>query len=336
MAAEGTESRSVGRAIDDLVWSTVRAAVDMVRYSPARLRVVAASAVQSHTVATPALLWLGEVQARPSVVRLSGLPHAMLRLLAGQAAQAFGPTGSAVVRFVGGAVAGLLDRVVTAAAEGPLRPRAHPGLLVPHPHEVAVLAVDMRGFSQLTHALDDTQYLADLLEEYLSILTRTVEQHRGVVFQYTGDGLLAIFLPELAGVPPAAMFDRLVHEMCPRLHRAFDALHGRWRDEWRADGRPATPIGLGVGLSFGRVTLGFIGPSGKKQIGAIGEPVNVAAVLCAEAAAGAVMVDREGCRRAGVEPLGGRSFGLRSRKLGRRLDVHCFDPPRVRRRRRRA
>jgi class 3 adenylate cyclase len=315
-------------AVDDLIWSVVRAAVDAVRYSPARLRFLAASAIQSHAVPAPALRWLGEVQGRPAVVRLSALPHLLLRALADQAAQVFGPTGSALVRFVGGAVAGLVDRSAAAAAEAPLRPRAHPGLLVPHPHDVAVLAVDMRGFSQLTHALDDTQYLADLLEEYLTVLTHTVEAHRGVVFQYTGDGFLALFLPELAGMPPAAMLDRLIHETCPQLHRAFDVLHARWRTEWRASGRAVTPIGLGVGLSFGRVTLGFIGPSGKKQVGAIGEPVNVAAVLCADAEAGALLVDRDGCRRAGFEPLGARPMRLRSRKLGRRLDVLGFDPPR--------
>lgn len=316
--------------VDDLVWSAVRSAVDAVRYSPTRLRFLAASAARSQALPIPAVTWLGEVQARPTVVRLAELPHALLRALAAQAARAFGPTGSAVVRFVGGAVADVFDRVATAAADVHLRPRAHLGLLVPHPHDVAVLAVDMRGFSQLTHALDDTQYLADLLEEYLTALTATVERHRGVVFQYTGDGFLALFLPELAGLPPAAMFDRLVHEMCPRLHRTFDVLHARWRAEWRAAGRAATPIGLGMGLSFGRVTLGFIGPSGKKQVGAIGEPVNVAAVLCAEAAAGAVMVDRAGCRTVGFEPLGGRAMRLRSRKLGRRLDVLCFDAPRRR------
>src|SRR5439155_265482 len=77
--------------------------------------------------------------------------------------------------------------------------RVHPGLLVPHLHVVAVLAVDMRGFSKLTGALEDTQYLAELIEIYLTELTEVVERDRGVVFQYTGDGLLALFLPELAG-----------------------------------------------------------------------------------------------------------------------------------------
>src|SRR5207245_1935268 len=99
---------------------------------------------------------------------------------------------------------------------------AHTGLLVPHAHDAAVLAVDMRGFSQLTLALDDTPYLAGLLEEYLTALTWVVECHRGVVFQYTGDGLLALFIAELAGGTPGAMLDRLVNEMCPQLHREFD------------------------------------------------------------------------------------------------------------------
>ena len=61
------------------------------------------------------------------------------------------------------------------------------------------VALDMRGFSHLTRVLHDTQYLADLIGEYLTEMTEIIEAHRGVVFQYTGDGLLAIFLPELSG-----------------------------------------------------------------------------------------------------------------------------------------
>jgi len=268
--------------------------------------------------------WVAETQARPAVRQLSGVPHAAVRALAGRVAGWFGPTASAVVRFFSGATAEAVDRVGAVTIERALRTRAHPGLLVPHPHDVAVLAVDMRGFSQLTLALEDTQYLADLLEEYLSSLTRIVERHRGVVFQYTGDGFLALFLPELAGVRQGEMFDRLIHEACPALHAEFDRLYRRWRTDWQASGRPAVAIGLGVGLSFGRVTMGFIGAAGKKQFGAIGEPVNLAALLCAEAEAGTVLIDRDSFARAGFEPLRGRIVRVRSRKLRRRLEAVCL------------
>src|SRR5205823_13428064 len=107
------------------------------------------------------------------------------------------PTAWAVVRFFAGALAAAAEHAGRRPVERRLVARVHPGLLVPHLHVVAVLAVDMRGFSKLTGALEDTQYLAELIEVYLTELTEVVERDRGVVFQYTGDGLLALFLPEI-------------------------------------------------------------------------------------------------------------------------------------------
>src|SRR4029453_10802679 len=150
---------------------------------------------------------------------------------------------------------------------------------------------------------------------------QVVEQHRGVVFQYTGDGLLALFLAELAGLPADTLFDRLVHDTTARLHAEFDALHARWRADWHASGRGVVPIGLGLGLSFGRVTMGFIGASGKKHFGALGEAVNVAALLCGEAEAGPVLGARDSFGRAGLQPLRTRIVRVRSRKLRRRLEA---------------
>src|SRR5206468_4031321 len=112
--------------------------------------------------------WLVGTRAQPAVVRASRLPHAAVRAIARQAARWFGPTGSALVRFFSGAIAAAADHAGSLAIETRLRARVHPGLLVPHPHAVAVLALDMRGFSKLTGALEDTQYLAQLIEVYLT------------------------------------------------------------------------------------------------------------------------------------------------------------------------
>ena len=156
---------------------------------------------------------------------------------------------------------------------------------------------------------------------YLTELTEVVEHHRGVVFQYTGDGLLALFLPELAGVDGPALLDRLVNETSPALHAVFDVLYAGWRSEWRESGRQIVDIGLGAGLSFGRATIGFIGPSGKKQFGAIGEPVNLAAFLGSEAGAGTSLVDCASFRRAGGLPPPGKVVRLRSRKRYQRVET---------------
>jgi class 3 adenylate cyclase len=308
-------------AADRVAWVTAREAVEAVRYQPPHLKMLLACGASQPDVPEAVARWLVETPARPAMRELSQLPHAAVRAIAARAAAWFGPTASAVVRFSSGATAAAADRMGAEPLERRMRASVHPGLLVPHPHDVAVLALDMRGFSELTRALDDTQYLTNLIEQYLSAMTRVVEEHRGVVFQYTGDGLLALFLPELAALPAPALFERLVHDTTRALHAEFDALHARWRAEWHASGRGTVPIGLGAGLSFGRVTMGFIGATGKKHIGALGEAVNVAALLCGEAEAGTVLVDRDGFARAGLPPLRTRIVRVRSRKLRRRLEA---------------
>lgn len=305
--------------LDAAVWSVAHGTVEAVRYQPRHADLVMACGVDQPEVPALVARWWADTRVG---LRVYQAPHAGVT----RVAASLGPTGSALLRWLAGAVAAAIDHAVALLIERPLRGRVHPGLLVPHPHEVAVLAADMRGFSNLTHVLDDTQYVADLVGEYLTELTRVIERHRGVVFQYTGDGLLALFLPEMAGVAAAPMVDRLVHEVSPGLHRAFDALHGRWRRAWRLEGRPEAEIGLGVGLSFGRATIGFIGPSGKKQFGAIGQPVNLAAFLCAAARAGTVCVDRESFDRAGAAAPPGPSVQLLSAKPYQWVEVLCVSP----------
>jgi class 3 adenylate cyclase len=306
---------------DAIVRAAVRRAVDAVRYQPPQLGIAMACGAGDEGRPTTGLL---DRRSLPVVGRAARLPDALARMVASLAARGLGPTAAAIVSWLSGAVAGRANRAGATAVLRPFATRAHPGMLVPHPHDVAVLAVDMRGFSNLTGTLDDTRYLADLIGEYLSELTRIVERHHGVVFQYTGDGLLALFLPELAGLGKAEALERLAHATAPELHEAFDAMYARWREEWAGSGRRGAEIGLGTGLSFGRAAIGLIGPAGRKQFAVIGEPVNLAAFLCSQAPAGTLLVDRDSFGRAGTAPPPVMLVRLRSKKPHQRIETVCL------------
>jgi class 3 adenylate cyclase len=318
----GRLRREVDALLDALAWSAARGTVDAVRYQPRQLALTIACAANQPEVPQPVRQWLA---GPPLLLKSSAVVHTVLRAAAGQSALWVGPTASAVVRWLADAMAGAADRVSAATIERPLGGRAHPGMLVPHVHEVAILAVDMRGFSNLTRALHDSGYLVDLIEDYLARLTRVVEQHRGVVFQYTGDGLLALFLPELVGVGSAAMMERLAGSLGAQLHEVFDRAHDRWRRDWAARGLDVADVGLGAGLSFGRATVGIMGPPGKKQVGVIGEPVNLAAFLCSQAPAGALLVDVDSFPRAGATPPSAAVMRLRSKKRHQRIRTFRLD-----------
>lgn len=317
----------VERVQDALAWRAARTAVDVVRYQPRQLDLILACGASQPEVPAPVSRWVIDVRTSPAILHASTLPHRLVRLVAAEAARLFGPTGSALVRWSSGAVAAAADHAGASTLQHPFRARAHPGMLVPHPHQLAVLALDMRGFSHLTRVLHDTQYLADLIGEYLTEMTDVIETHRGVVFQYTGDGLLAIFLPELSGNNAAHTLARVVHHAGPELHARFAVLESRWRAEWKAAGREGAKIGLGVGVSFGRATIGLLGPSGKKQFGVIGEPVNQAAFLCSQAAAGTMLVERDAFLRAGAPVPLERVIRLRSKKRHQRIDTICLRSP---------
>ena len=309
----------VGTLLDAATWAAARGAVDAVRYRPRELGLAAACAVSQPEVPSPVARWIAHVPTLPVVVLVSRAPHAALTEAAGRLGHWFGPTASAVTRWFAGALAAAADRIGAQTTQLPLATRAHPGLLVPHPHSVAVLAVDMRGFSRLTRALAGSSALVQLIEEYLSVLTTVVEEHRGVVFDYTGDGLLALFLPELAGTENGEMLERLVHEMGPDLHRAFDGAYDAWLAEWRVRGVEAMEIGLGAGISFGDAMVGFMGPRGKKQVGVLGEPVNLAAYLCSQAQPGTLLIDVDSFGRAGAPLPPARVVRLNSKKRHQRI-----------------
>jgi class 3 adenylate cyclase len=317
---------AIGVLWDSFVIRLVRGVVDAVRYEPQHTALVLACGGSQPEVPQPIVRWWADVRVQPSFLAFSAVPHAVVRRTATAVASWFGPTGSALVRWLAGATASLADHLTARPIERSLRARAHPGLLVPHPHELAVLAVDMRGFSTLTRELHDTQYLSDLIGEYLTALTRVVEEHGGVVFQYTGDGLLAVFLPELVGASPPVLLQRVLDVVCPALHASFRELRERWQEEWRASGRPMVRIGLGTGVSFGPATIGFLGALGKKQIGVIGEPVNVAAYLCSQARGGTMLVDCGSFTRAGATLPPARIVRLRSKKPHQRINTICLSP----------
>jgi class 3 adenylate cyclase len=317
--------------VDEGGWWTAREVVDAVRYRPTELALALACAA-GHAPGSLAIApWLVTARIHPAVQRLAMLPHVVLRGMAAIAGLFFGSTASALVRWYGGAVASLADDVGARSLHRVLGARVRPSMLVPHVHDVAVLAVDMRGFTRLTSALADTPLLADLVSEYLTALTGIVERHRGVVFQYTGDGLIALFLPELAGADAGDVVDHLVDRTVPAMHDVLARLYESWQRAWQSEGRRVPRIGLGSGVCYGRATLGFLGPSGKKHVGVIGEPVNLAVFLCSQAPAGTLLVDRGSFVRAGAEVPAARLARLRSKKPHQRIEAVVVDcrPPRA-------
>jgi adenylate cyclase len=132
----------------------------------------------------------------------------------------------------------------------------------------AILMVDLRGFTPLTHQIAPGEVMA-LLSEYQSRVVAAVTRHGGSIDKFMGDGILASF----GATRPSAGFaaDAL---------RALDALlesTAAWAEERRGRGLPAPEVGAAV--ATGPVMFGTIGDASRLEYTVIGDAVNLAAKL---------------------------------------------------------
>jgi adenylate cyclase len=130
---------------------------------------------------------------------------------------------------------------------------------------VTILFQDIRGFTRISAQLDPAALLR-LLNRFFTEAVAAVEAEGGVVKQFTGDGVMALF-----GAPQAYTdhAERAVRAALAIVRR-LEGLNERLRHE----GLPVLQVG--VGIHTGEVVAGLIGPDARVEYGVVGEAVNLA------------------------------------------------------------
>ena len=145
---------------------------------------------------------------------------------------------------------------------------ADPERVKPRKSEITILFSDVRGFTSISESLD-AQELADLLNGYLTEMTRIIFRNQGTLDKYIGDAVMALW-----GAP----FDEPDH--ATRACEAALSMLARLTElqkEWRAQGRPVMDIG--VGINTGIASVGNMGSSLRYGYTAMGDSVNLASRL---------------------------------------------------------
>jgi adenylate cyclase len=182
-----------------------------------------------------------------------------------------------------------------------------------------VLFADLRGYTSLAERLSPIRVVG-LLEEFFALLCEAVQSQAGQIYHMAGDGMMAGFGFHQAsqnGTREALTASQMM------LHR-FPAIAERWQQEL------SIGTGLGVGLHFGEVALGFLGPPGRQAITLVGDTVNVAARLCSRARTGEVLFSDTVAEKLGAAYATGMLQGfLHLQKLELRgrsapLDIWCL------------
>jgi adenylate cyclase len=131
--------------------------------------------------------------------------------------------------------------------------------------DVSILFQDIRGFTSLSEQFDPAALLR-MLNRFFTEVVAAVEAEGGVVKQFTGDGVMALF-----GAPQR----REDHaERAVRAALGIEARLAHLNTEFREQGLP--PLSIGIGIHTGEVVAGLIGPDERVEYGVVGEPVNLA------------------------------------------------------------
>jgi adenylate cyclase len=128
----------------------------------------------------------------------------------------------------------------------------------------------------------DLETLRQFLNEFFQFFTEEVFRHRGTVDKFMGDAVLAVF-----GAPVK------LNEPCLAAAQAAIAIKARFAallEQWIGRNSDFRQVDLGIAVTSGTVFLGNIGSARRLDYTVIGQEVNIAQRLAAEASACRVYV----------------------------------------------
>jgi adenylate cyclase len=132
--------------------------------------------------------------------------------------------------------------------------------------EITALFADLVGFTALSEAVDPST-LVRILNGYFQLTSRAVNEHRGHVSTFIGDGVLALFG---AHQPNPWQADDAVHAALA-MRKALE----RYNSQLEAEGLPK--LSFGVGIHRGVGVAGVVGSDHLMEFTVIGRVVNLAA-----------------------------------------------------------
>jgi adenylate cyclase len=136
--------------------------------------------------------------------------------------------------------------------------------------DLAVVFADVRGSTGLGERLGAAPF-ADLLNRFYRIATDVLVRHDAIIDKLVGDEVMALFVPGIAGA-------RYRREAAVAAAELLAALSGQLN------------LPVGAAVNAGRAFMGNVGAGHVVDLTAVGDPVNTAARLQEEAAAGEVVM----------------------------------------------
>ncbi len=142
-----------------------------------------------------------------------------------------------------------------------------------------ILFADIRGFTRLSENIEP-QRVVELLNEFFTEMTDLIFENGGTLDKYLGDGIMALFGAPLPKANDALRSVKTAIDMQQAL--------AQLNCDWEARGEKR--LSMGIGVSTGPVTAGNIGSTKRMDYTVIGDTVNLASRLCANATGGQILI----------------------------------------------
>jgi adenylate cyclase len=133
-----------------------------------------------------------------------------------------------------------------------------------------IMMTDLRGFTTLSDRLPGEEVI-ELLDDYFDAIATPIENRKGEILKFIGDGMLAIF--------PAEDDDDFSQSSVHALEAAAEGLARLDAVNQTRRGVGRSELKIGIGLHLGEVIYGNVGSAGRLDFTVIGPAVNLASRL---------------------------------------------------------
>ncbi|MCR5093312.1 MAG: adenylate/guanylate cyclase domain-containing protein [Lachnospiraceae bacterium] len=147
--------------------------------------------------------------------------------------------------------------------------------------DIAVLFVDIRGFTTMSEALDPPT-VVEIINRYLTLTTECIMKNHGTLDKFVGDCTMAFWNAPIKQEDPVYLACCAAMDMVEGSKAVGEELMQRF-------GRT---VSFGVGVNWGPAVVGNIGAPLRMDYTAIGDTVNTAARLEANAPGGKIYISR--------------------------------------------
>ncbi len=147
---------------------------------------------------------------------------------------------------------------------------------------IAVLFVDIRGFTPLSEKLEPEQ-VVKILNQYLTLTSDCIRSNRGTLDKFVGDCTMAVWGAPLECEDPVWQACKAAMDMVERGAPLEEKLSSQY----------GANVGFGIGIHYGPAVVGNIGAQDRMDYTAIGDTVNTAARLESNAPPGKIYISRK-------------------------------------------